>query len=398
MRDNGADSAGSANEGERRERRIQQFPETIREHIAALTCCSPEAEDLIESFPGLLVALVSDFGTPNARARAFNTIVHGGSIRLAAQSLALPLWLRRLPPEAFRKPMQSLPDDKQFSTSIASLVPDSSCTSSDWLEQISIASEACSSTFALWVAKHCTAVPPTRRRLLFMNLASWAWHATQPETIGFRLIEKPWSVKMGLRRATEELVRWRRRTELACLLGDGIESAWLENGTHLDYSFKPLITLDDFINESRAMCNCLDQYTDRLNTGLVRIFSIRQGDERVADVEVGPIAKAGGLPSIVQIRGPGNQQVPLVVWRATQHWLASQPINKIPYKPGLVRPSCKEIPAIWRPYLDWLPEARRVEFETLMTAERRNPTRRYLAARPIVRASRVANRHDNVSA
>jgi hypothetical protein len=398
MRDNGADSASPANEALRRDRRIRRFPETIRNHIAALTCCSPEAEDLIESFPGLLVALVSDFGTPNARAQAFNTIVHGGSIRLAAKSLELPLWLKRLPPEAFRRPIQCLPDDKQFSTRIASFVPDRSGANSDWLEQISNASEACSSTFALWVAKHCAAVPATRRRILFLNLASWAWHAGQPETVGFQLIEKPWSAKMGLRRATEELVRWRRRTELACLLGDGIESAWLRSGTHHGFRFEPLITLDDFIDESRAMCNCLDQYADRLKTGLVRVFSIRQGGERVAVVEVGPIAKAGELPSIVQIRGPSNRQVPFAVWQATQRWLANQPIDTLPYKPGIVRSTGQEPAAFWQPYLDWLPEARRAEFEALVITERRYPSRRHLAPRPIMRASGTVNQNRIVPA
>ncbi|RZW13754.1 MAG: hypothetical protein EX260_11165, partial [Desulfobulbaceae bacterium] len=103
------------------------------------------------------------------------------------------------------------------------------------------------------------------------------------------------------------------RSHLACLLGNGIESAWLATGQHGGYDFVPLLTLDDFLDESRSMHNCLDQYADRLATGLIRIFSIRQGGIPVADIEIGPTPAKAETPSIVQIKARNNRQAPLAV-------------------------------------------------------------------------------------
>ena len=119
-------------------------------------------------------------------------------------------------------------------------------------------------------------------------------------------------------------MRWRRRVDLACLLGNGIESAWLATGQHGGYDFVPLLTLDDFLDESRSMHNCLDQYADRLATGLIRIFSIRQGGIPVADIEIGPTPVKAETPSIVQIKARNNRQAPLAVWQAAHHWLENQ--------------------------------------------------------------------------
>jgi hypothetical protein len=230
-------------------------------------------------------------------------------------------------------------------------------------------------------------------------MASWAWHSRHPETTGYRLIERPWSAKMGLRRATEELMRWRRRVDLACLLDDGIESAWLSAGHHGGYDFVPLLTLDDFIVESQAMHNCLDQYADRLATGLIRIFSIRQGDRSVADIEIGPALARATTPSIVQIKATNNRQAPLAVWQAAHQWLEHQDLDTLPRRPGAVRAEDKSIIGVapfWRPYIDWLPESRRAEFEKCILNARRRSTQAHLP-HPAVDAGSLARRAARVA-
>ena len=376
-----------------RARRLKRFAPLFRDRIAGLTCCAPQAEDLADSFPGLLVALVSNVGTAEQRAVAFDTILSGGSIKAAAQQLALPLWLRKMPPEAFREPLRHLPGEAQFTAKITNFIPEKAHVAGDWLEQVSFADEACDSGFALWVAKHCGSVAPSRRRLVFLYMASWAWHSHQPATTGYRLIERPWSPKMGLRRATEELMRWRRRVDLACLLGDGIESAWLASGLHDGYEFVPLLTLDDFLDESSAMHNCLDQYADRLATGLIRIFSIRQGGIPIADIEIGPTPAKSETPSIVQIKAKNNRQAPLAVWQAAHRWLESQDLASLPRRPGAVR-TVKvghTIEPFWQPYLDWLPERRRAEFEKCIVSTRRRSARSHLP-HPAIEVGSVARR------
>ncbi|MBU2533604.1 MAG: PcfJ domain-containing protein [Alphaproteobacteria bacterium] len=196
---------------------------------------------------------------------------------------------------------------------------------------------------------------------------------------------------MGLRRATDEMMRWRRRVDLACLLGDGIENTWLESGRFCGYDFTPLMTLEDFITESRLMNNCLDQYGDRLATGLIRIFSIRHEGKRIANVEVGPIPAQGALPSIVQIKGPQNRQVPLTVWQAAHLWLEGQALEDMPRRPGPVRNETDERDAPWQPYLDWLPAARRHEFEKYVLDVGRRPPRLHLL-HPVVEALAAGRR------
>ena len=52
-------AARSDEQAARRTRRLTRFAPIFRERIAALTCCAPQAEDLADSFPGMLVALVA---------------------------------------------------------------------------------------------------------------------------------------------------------------------------------------------------------------------------------------------------------------------------------------------------------------------------------------------------
>ena len=323
------------------------------------------------------MALVSDFASPTARAEAFQIVLDGGSLKAAAQALNLPLWLKKMPPEAFREPIRQFPSEVLFSAKITNFIPAKMKGVSEWLEQVSFADEACDTDFALWVAKHCGSVAEPRRAYLFLFLASWAWHCKRPDTLGYRLTGRPWSPKMGLRRATEELMRWRRRVDLACLIDDGIQSAWLETGHCAGYDFVALMTLDDFLDESQAMNNCLDQYADRLDTGLIRIFSIRKDGQRVGDIEVGPTLSKGGPPSIVQIKGPNNRQAPRAVWHAAQQWLESQALDTLPRRPGAVRHSFSP-ESFWRPYLDWLPPVRRADFERSVLAARRRAVRSHL--------------------
>ena len=71
---------------------------------------------------------------------------------------------------------------------------------------------------------------------------------------------------MSFKRAREELAAWRQRLRLIECLGPGIESPWLADGTASGFDFVALRTVDDFIAESEALENCLDQYADQLHS------------------------------------------------------------------------------------------------------------------------------------
>jgi len=87
---------------------------------------------------------------------------------------------------------------------------------------------------------------------------------------------------MSFKRAREELAAWRQRLRLIECLGPGIESPWLCDSSASGFDFVALRTVEDFIAESEALENCLDQYADQLHTGLILVFCHPQGARRVA--------------------------------------------------------------------------------------------------------------------
>ncbi len=366
-------------EKSRRAARLSRFASPFDELVGGLTAAAPQAEDLADSFPALLFALVSGYGTAAGREAAFNTILDGGALKSAAAQLGLPLWLKRLPPHSFARPLPALPDDPQFAVRIANYVPEATEGAREWLEDVAFASVISDQSFALWVARQAHTVPASRRGIVFLMIAAWHWHATQPDTLGYQLVDQTWSPKMGLRRAREEMIKWRRRADLACLIGDGIESSWLRPGEANGYEFVALTTLNDFLAESREMHNCLDQYADRMGSGMVRVFSIRRDGRRVANVEVGPMSKDRRRPAVVQLKASRNRRAPQAVRAAVEVWFDSQPLSRLKWRPGPVRSRDTDQARMkfWLPFLGALPRDQRDALEALvLSMNARNEGRR----------------------
>ena len=335
----------------RRRVRIEAFHPAYRRFIAELTSCAPELEDLAESFPALLFALVSDFATAARRARACELVCDGAPLRDVAETLGLAWWLRKLPPQAFTEPLAAFPTDQEFALRISSLIPSEARRLPMWLARVGYAYEACGEAYALWIARQTDLMSPSED--VFMFLTAWAWFSLHPGHMGHRLLRRPWTSEMSLKRARDEMMVWRQRLRLIDCLGLGIESPWLNDGAAAGYSFVALRTVDDFISESIALENCLDQYADHLHTGLTGVFSIRKGARRIACVELGRHGEEATMPTIVQLRGPRNRRALPEVWQATFGWMGSQRLE--PLTPQRHAPtSMKRLEArrhLWRPYL-----------------------------------------------
>ena len=114
---------------------------------------SPRLHDLKTSFPALLVALATGYGTPRARARARLLVEKGAPLRKIARLIGLPWWLRKLPPEAFTKSPGPLPDTPYFNRRIANHIPGDAVACSVWLRWVSQAYRSCDEKFALWMAR-----------------------------------------------------------------------------------------------------------------------------------------------------------------------------------------------------------------------------------------------------
>ena len=128
--------------------------------------------------------------------------------------------------------------------------------------------------------------------------------------------------------------------------------AWLSEGSALGYEFVELRTIDDFIAESDTMDNCLDSFSEKLESGVSYVFSIRRNGSPVADIEIGVHPVEPTMPSIVQLRGPKNKRAHPEIWRAAYSWLGSQELPPVP--PQVVNSAARRRAwrALWKPYLE----------------------------------------------
>lgn len=342
--------SGELGAASRRARRIEAFHPACRPLIRDLACGSRQLEDLADSFPALLFALATNYGAASARSDALALVVGGAPLRAASDSLDLPFWLRKLPAQAFTAPLPQFPRDPEFALRISSLIPADPQQAAPWLQRVAHAQVACGPAYALWMARHAELDRPSEDFLMY--LAAWAWFCGQSGLLGHRLLRRPWTPDISFKRARDELTAWRLRLRLIDSLGPGIECPWLEDGTAGGFEFVALRTVDDFITESEALDNCLDQYADQLRGGETAVFSIRKAGRRVACVEIGLHREEVSMPAIVQLRAARNRRAPPEVWQATFSWLGQQRLELFPRRhiPKLAKRRAARR-AFWSPYL-----------------------------------------------
>lgn len=349
----------------RRSQLLQSFHSSCRRKVDEIAGRAACFEELAETFPGLLFALATNYGTVESRRAAVAHLVAGSRLREAANALGLPWWMRKLPPQAFSKRLQTTPDDPKFSARIVNLLPAPSMMSAKWLERVVHAYRIGGPDFALWVARHDRFHTPLITDPALPYVAAWAWFARHPDTLGARLLRRPWTPTMSPRRAFDEVTAWRKRVRLALTLSSLDREPWLAEDSALGFEFVELRTIEDFIAESEAMDNCLDSFSEKLESGASYVFSIRRKSVQVADIEIGTHPVEPSLPTIVQLRGPRNKRANPEVWRAAYAWLGGQEIHPVP--PQVITSAARRRAwrALWKPYLSVLEPADRERFERL---------------------------------
>lgn len=371
---------------ERQRLRIGAFGEANRATVSALASAAPNLSDLSESFPALLFALATGYGREQDQSAALQLVLAGAPLRDVADALALPHWLRHLPAEAFTTALPDVPRDAAFSSRIADFLPQRPELAGPWLNRVLHAARAANPETALWIARLHRTQTPIMGEHSFRYLLAWAWHADQPGTAGHALLRRPWSPAMGLSRALEEVRVWQRRLALAVCLGSAPQQVWLDDGSALGYEIIALRTAAEFLAESVAMNNCLDQFADHMETGASRVFSIRRSGRPVADVEIGIRDRHVGVPTVLQVRATRNRLAGPEVWRAVYAWLGNQPLKMVVVERPDAAARKRERRRILAPYIDHLPPDLRPAFEET-TALARAPAvtdrRRTLARLPI---------------
>ena len=101
------------------DRAVLRFHAPVRREIRRLVRNSPRLADLATVFPGILFALATRRGTAASRLQAMSLIDNGAQLKAVARALDMPMWLRRLPAEAFGDLPAVLPKSESFGRRIA---------------------------------------------------------------------------------------------------------------------------------------------------------------------------------------------------------------------------------------------------------------------------------------
>lgn len=307
------------------EHKIQRFTAPVRREIRRIIRTYPRAVDLCDTFPGLLYALAVRHGPPSQRLSALQAIETGAPLKVVARTLGLPMWLRKLPPEAFGDIDVNLPQSASFTRQIAHRMPRSQNEARTWLKAVQFANAACSEEFAIWLAAHPIYqddLDPTRSLCV---LTAYAWFSGQPETDAHKLIVVPWRNEIAFDTALCAAKSWFNRVRLVLQMQPGsVRDPWLKPSVVLGYSFEPLLDADALLKEAASMHNCADQYAERIVRDRCRLFSVKKNGLRAATLEIGQHSREGGVLAINQLKARHNMAVSIEVWQAAHAWMATQ--------------------------------------------------------------------------
>lgn len=327
-----AERAAAVDLNENIEAALTRFPLSVRRDVRRLARSSSRMGDLALVFPGLLYALATRRGSVAQRERARALIENGALLKVVAGAMGLPMWLRRLPPEAFTSLPQHLPKSESFGRRIAARIPRAPGESAAWLAAVLFAERACHEDFAIWLAGQQAFTLEGNTEQLVSVVAAYAWFSTQPEAEAHRLIVVPWRPEIGFETALCAAKSWFNRLRLVLQMPLGaVTDPWLLPGTANGYTFEPLLDQTSILAEAHAMQNCADQYGERIVRERCRLFSVRRNGSRVATLEVGPHQRESGVLAINQLKARHNMAAPTDVWQAAHAWMACQPgLKRLP--------------------------------------------------------------------
>jgi hypothetical protein len=340
------------------ERRLRRYHPRFQGTVRVLAMRHSRIADLAASFPALLFALaVPRPGLDPAPALA--RVIDGVALAEAATAADLPLWLRKLPPEALARPIPRLSDGELFRRQIANHLPRSPKLAPTWLQTVADVAELAHEPAAVWIARELVREPlrvkPARLRLISL----WSWFSVQQATFGNELIGRRWTPDMRIGPALEAADDWRMMIALHVNLGhEPISDMWLQPAQVAGYDFLPLISTAAIAEEAKAMRNCLNTYGYNVAHNRSRLWSVRRSGERIATLKVA-CRYRDPLPNIVELEGAGNTDAPRELWWAARQWLHMHDLSQIDMglrKWGTAPLDRATWLSLWRPY--WLAKRR----------------------------------------
>jgi hypothetical protein len=234
------------------------------------------------------------------------------------------MWLRKLSVGGLVRPLPPLPDGPAFRRRIANHLPRSPKLTPGWLEAVAEVSDWGDERVAIWIAREYMRQPVKAPIRDLRLIAVWSWFSLHGASCGHRMIEKTWHPAMRLNAAREAAKDWRITVRLHLQLGEvPVADPWLRPGHVGGYDFVPLDSADGIVQEAVTMRNCLRGYGYGLARNRCRLWSIRQGDRPIANLEIARLHD-GPLLVAAELRAPHNRPVEDQVWPAVARWLQQQ--------------------------------------------------------------------------
>lgn len=299
------------------EDRLDRFRWDLREPLRAFAQTSKAHEDLLWTFPALAIALASTRAPRNARAAALRLLRDGAPLPALAKTLSVPMWMRKLPPEALYHDLptqdQCHGEDRAFGRKIANALPCSVAPGSAWLSSVLAARAACDDEFAVWWAQTKRGADCVEAAL---PMGAYAWFSRHPRCTAASHIRRRWTPRAPVMGMAREAHDWLVRLLLDATRagGDNICVSRVDG-----YEFIELNTSAALNEEGQMMRHCVAAYAERVALGYSRIFGMRRQGARVATLEIRHINE---WPSYIQqISGPKNAPVADEVIQAAIGWL-----------------------------------------------------------------------------
>lgn len=331
---------------------LARFPRRLRKRVRMAAFEHGYLADLAFTFPMALFAIAANSRGRDVTERARALVLDGARLRAVSHELDLALWLRKLPPEALIEHVPRVPGDIGFTRHVVNFMPKDPKRMGVWLYLIEVAIQSHSEAFALWIgaALNGRATPSTPDGVGL--LAAYAWHSARPSSEAGQWIKTPWRADMGLSDAVSAADSWLSRLQFASQKPAPLVAALPPRDNSVgQYHFHRLAWGSDIIREAEKMKNCLETYASDLNDGS-QVWSIRSGEQSVADLEISFEDGGRGMPHLVQLYAPNNDPAPDAVWRAAYRWLGRWKLTAKPVavqsQPSTIDQECWE--QLWQPY------------------------------------------------
>ena len=349
----------------------RRYQYKYRNKVVKLAYEDDRLADLIHSFPAAAFDIATRDPDDPARLKAMRLAIEGQPLPIVSSVLGMPLWLRRLPPEAFVAPLQHGFSDQwhkqAFGARILNAAPLEPERTGRWFQAVSEAEHVGGPEFAAWVASLRVFTMRRPPPVKLVPLGMFAWYASQSGLPGGQIVHSPWNEKMSLGRAASLTREWLvRALQDFCLDPDMFKDVWNRSRAVGKFEVVPLITASSLHDEANSVRNCLRRYVTNVAQGASHIYSVRLAGVRLADFEV-RISTATGQPWIPQICGPGNSRAAPEAQDAASAWLMLQMRDAGPM-PKLCPPRHSELlfqRDIWGPY----ERARRSDIGSRFTAK-----------------------------